>query len=973
MHAHFGDIRMIALRLAAIGGGTLVLAACGGGGAASVGRPLLPPASPIVTPAPTAVPSSKTAVSIRVAIPAPPATASNKRRSKYVSPATNSLSFAQDGAVTTVVSLAAGSPNCSTGSGGTRTCTVNANATAGQNQSFTVKTFASANASGIPLSLQTLVATILPGATNPLNVTLDGVVASLRAAFAVPSLPYKAPGSTKLTVDALDAAGDTIVGPGTYADASGNAVKIALANSDASGSTALAQSMLAQPGAPVGFTYDGGPVATDTVTASAPGLSSAKATIAFLCASAPSTSALYVSAEASNPGYGLLPLSISGTSVPGAVSIVDPPGALGYAGPVEAAPIVDSAGRAYVSEGNNGAPWAIAEFCPQAAGTAAVPYRSVVVPFAWAATLDAARNLYVESLTTNTLSEYAADSGVPGFVPNGAAATTPLRSISLAVGFGASDFNGLPALATAGANVYASGLVGISVYGPGESGSAAPIASIDAVHPGLVAPQSVAVDKLGDVYVEYGLDYLDFAVINDYQNAYDARPAIAEYTAAGALVRTFATNTIIGFHNGVEIAVDDAGTVWTATHGSLESFGPTATLTTAPTNTWVMTGTSVTGASAVNGTATRLAVQQIAVDPATGHIYACDANGFGVLVYTASGALLGQIMPSVGGLGAAYGIVFDPVGNFVVQSQPYKAGGMTYGSAQLQYYPAGTGATGLTTKAPTKVVNLGSFAHPGPLAIDAAQNIYELAGGAAASSLSDSTTYTVAEFGADAGPNATPVATFFDAANLGVGANLGGIAIGLTQTVLVGNAGSNEVYAYPAGASGSSAVPTGAYHDDAPSTWGAHAMTTDRAGNLYAASFGGATITEYAAGTSNVVRSIFGPHTRLLDVTAMAVDDAGNLYVGNQDGLTLDVFGPQQAGDATPQRVVGDPVSNTQVFAGFAIGPGNAAGATPAGAIVPQSSRSAGWRATERRHSIEIICALTPTRCPGTIHVAASP
>ncbi len=985
MRLRFAGARADALRVTGISASATVLAAalaaCAGGGTTSSGRPL--PGFPSSTAAPTTapVPASKTAVSIRVVIPAPPATASNKRRSKYVSPATNSLSFAQDGALTTVVSLAAGSPNCSTGTGGTRTCTVNANATAGQNQSFTVKTFASANASGTPLSLQTVVATILPGTTNPLNVTLDGVVASLRAAFAVPSLPYEAPGSTKLTVDALDAAGDTIVGPGTYADAAGNAVKIALANGDATGSTALAQSTLAQPGAPVGFTYDGGPLATDTVTASAPGAGSARATIAFACAAPPAHEAMYVETDVTNPGYGQLSLAISGSPVPAASSVVDPPGILGAASSVDPAPLVDVAGRAYVIEGSlssSSIPSALAEFCPQANGAAAIPYRSVVVPFPAASALDGSRDLYVLSLTTNTLSEFAPDSGTPGFAPSGAAATPPLRTITnagtAAGGTGiTTDYNGLPGLAAAAGNIYLSGYATISVFGPGKSGNASPSSSIADTSPGLVTPQSIATDTIGNVYVAYA-NFLDNTVSNSEELLIPLE-AVAEYTPAGTLARRIA----VGEDYAYRIAVDRVDNVWVSSLNvggsvcdcsasySVESFGPTATLHSSPTNHWIMTGTSVTGAPGFSTTVnTALVIQQIAVDPTNGNIYAADSNGFGVLVYTASGTLLGQILPSVGGLGAAYGIVFDQTGNFVVESGPYKAGGTTYGSAQLRWYPAGTGATGTTTPAPTKIVDLGSFAQPGPLAIDAAKNVYALGGGAVGGQ-SDSRTYTVAEFGANAGPNAAPVSTFLDRANVSVLPTLAGIALTPLGDVLVANAGSNEVYAYKAGTSGANAVPLSAYQDYAPSTYAAHALTTDAAGNLYAASFAGATITEFAAGTSKVLRSIAGPHTRLLDVTALAVDDAGNLYVGNQDGLTLDVFGPAQSGDVAPLRIAGDPLAESQDFLGFAVGPGSGAGTTASTRLSARSAMALERRTEARGRTATMVCAIMPSRCPGRI------
>jgi hypothetical protein len=532
----------------------------------------------------------------------------------------------------------------------------------GQNQSFTVKTFASSDGTGTPLSLQTIVATIVAGTTNPLNFTLNGVVSSLSAAFAVPSLPYEAPGSTTLTVNALDAAGDTIVGPGTYADASGNALTIAVTNGDTTGTTSLAQSTIVQPGAPIGFTYNGGALANDTVTASASGVASAAATIAFACEPAPSQEAFFVPATSANAGYGLLPLTVSGTSIPAPSSIVDPPGISGSAGIVNGAPIVDSGGSAYVSVPSLGS---MTEFCPQASGTAAVPYRSIITSpeLIFSSALDSARNLYAVEFAGASgveLLEYAPDSGTPGFAPNGAPTTAPTRTIS-------------------------------------------------------------------------------------------------------------------------------------------------------------------------------------------------DSSGANAIDY-----------------------------------------------------------------------------------------IYELGSGLYTGTV-DSLTYAVAEFASNAEPNATPTSTFLDPANLAIAPTLAGIGLDPSGDVLVANAGSNEIYKYAAAA-----------------------------GNLYAASFPGASITEYASGTSTILRTISGPLTRLLDVASLAVDNAGNLYVGNQDGLTLEIFGPSQSGNVAPQQIVGNPVANVTNWMGFAIGPGNAAGASPMARSGPslQSARALESTNAARTRELHLICATMPPRCPSNMRAS---
>jgi len=947
-------------------GTALVVTGCSGGSQSAT-----PPASKLTAP-PTTLPQQKASVTLSILIPNAAAQAAARRRPRYISPATNSLSFAQNGNVTTVVALTPSSPGCSPGPNGT-TCTVTVTATSGQNQSFTVKTFASSDGSGPPLSVQTVVATIVTGVANPLNLVLNGVIASLTAAFTVASLPYGLAGATTLTVNELDASGNIIVGPGGFANASGAALTVTVTNGDATGSTSLAQTSLTQPGAPIGFTYTGGGLNTDTVTASASGVTSANATIAFTCNPTPSTSALFVLGQFPNFGYGLYPLSISGTS-PAPSSVVDPPGILGY--PLA----VDSAGRAYTFSGSvsNGIPQpgaSIEEFCPQASGTNAVPYRSVTVSGDF--TVDSARNLYVlQAFGAGAMLEYPPDSGLPGPVPSTEPTTAPERTISgAATELSDASASGIAASAATTTNFYATVYNEILDFGSGQSGNVAPASTIANTAPGLLGPESVAVDGSGNVYVLYQTDYLTAQpAAPTYNPLFITLPAIAEYAANGTLLRVISgpNNTDMG--DAISIAVDGVGNVWvnsvveytgeTGFYPQVESFAPGASGDASPATRFAMLGeTSPLGSS------TSLDLQQLAVDPTTGNVYVCDSAGYGVIVYNGVGNYLGQILPSQSGLGAAYGIAFSPSGNFVVQSQPLTSGSVTYGSAQLQFYPALTGTTGTTTAAPTNVVNLSStYGYPAPIALDAAGNVYELGGengsliGETSSDIGDSYTYTIAEYAANAGPNASPVSTFYDVANTDLtGLTLGGIGVTPTGTMLVGNNASNVVYGYAAGTSGSNAVPSTSYQDFAPSTYFVRSLAVDPAGNLYAASFNGATITEFAAGSSTIVRSIAGPHTRLLHPQGIAVDASDNIYVGNQYGDTLSIFGPGQSGDAAPQRVVGvgagpETPSNYQYMA---IGPGNASGGTP-GAI-GRSVRTAATTSFVSARRAEALKALSVT------------
>jgi hypothetical protein len=82
-----------------------------------------------------------------------------------------------------------------------------------------------------------------------------------------------------LRVNALDAAGQFIVGPGAYVDAAGNPVSITISDSDTSGATSISPTSVADPSTTtVTLQYNGAQIPSFTVTASAPGLTSSAVT-----------------------------------------------------------------------------------------------------------------------------------------------------------------------------------------------------------------------------------------------------------------------------------------------------------------------------------------------------------------------------------------------------------------------------------------------------------------------------------------------------------------------------------------------------------------------------------------------------------------------------------------------------------------------------------------------------------------------
>ncbi len=196
-----------------------LLAACSGGGGTDLQGP------PVIA----ATSKSKGVVAISIKIPAR-AAASSRRRPQYVSPSTESLALTISQSGTPVLqeaaSLTPSNPNC-TASAGATTCSLTFPLAPGSYLG-TVSTYDGAIVAGAPsghlLSQgQNLAIAVVGGQTNAIALTLDGVPASISIAPAsgstitgTQSAGFSVPSSAQaLLVNALDADGNTIVGPGT--------------------------------------------------------------------------------------------------------------------------------------------------------------------------------------------------------------------------------------------------------------------------------------------------------------------------------------------------------------------------------------------------------------------------------------------------------------------------------------------------------------------------------------------------------------------------------------------------------------------------------------------------------------------------------------------------------------------------------------------------------------------------------------
>ena len=196
----------------------VIAVSCGGGGASSSSS--FVPKAPQNGPAPVG--------SVQLQLKIPPKSATTGRAPAYVSPATQSVSVAIDGGAPTVQNLSPSSPNCSNaGAAYPLLCTVTLSASAGAH-TVTINTFDQLNAAGNSLSVNSISVTFVAGQSPTVPVVLAGVPASIAVypggspgAGTMLSMPsnslYFLAGQSALPVlvEALDADGNPIVGPGS--------------------------------------------------------------------------------------------------------------------------------------------------------------------------------------------------------------------------------------------------------------------------------------------------------------------------------------------------------------------------------------------------------------------------------------------------------------------------------------------------------------------------------------------------------------------------------------------------------------------------------------------------------------------------------------------------------------------------------------------------------------------------------------
>jgi hypothetical protein len=251
----------------------LAVTACGGGSGSSS----LPTAG-IVAPSQPA-PSAPSNANVKMVVNIPPkSAASSMRNPKYISASTKSMTIGiLSGGKTTQVAeadLTPTSPNCSVVTGGVTQCNVAFLGAAGSN-TFVLTMYDATGGKGNVLSIGDVNATLVAGQNTTVAVDLDGVPANLSVIVGAATSPVGTASSTAVYVQATDADGNLIIGPGGFATPISLAV-----TGDTYDTLALSTNTVTSPGQVVSLAYTGATNVGSQITASMTGVSSASATFA---------------------------------------------------------------------------------------------------------------------------------------------------------------------------------------------------------------------------------------------------------------------------------------------------------------------------------------------------------------------------------------------------------------------------------------------------------------------------------------------------------------------------------------------------------------------------------------------------------------------------------------------------------------------------------------------------------------------
>ncbi|HEX3466552.1 MAG TPA: hypothetical protein VHT05_00460 [Candidatus Elarobacter sp.] len=732
------------------------------------------------------------------------------------------------------------------------------------------------NGAGNVLSTGNATQQIVVDQANTVTLTFDGVVASIALSLKPSSVPSGTPAKVAVTVAALDADGNTIVGPGTYAGANGNPVSIDLTDSDTSGATTLSPTKVTAPSMPVTLSYDGGAITSATITASATGTAPKTATLAITTAA----QHLYV-ASADGNAISVYAATASGNAAPvrviaGPATHLSFPDALAF----------DAAGDLLVAESTSGNA-EIDAFAPTANGNVAPLY--TIVP---STGNGAAQGLAVDS--HGALSEsfcgtcfFTGPDGVATFTLSSGGGTQTRTLEGGATGISAPY--GIAYDAAGNLYVANNGAGSVGVFAPAASGNVAPARTIVT---GITSPSGLAFDASNDLFVSNGT------------TATASIPVFAP--AASSPARTLSNAVSDVFAGGPGIAVDAAGDVF------VPSESPCAATPAAPCAVAdaiaVYAPGGATPARIITGASTGLDDPNPVVLDGAGNVYAINRQQSGkafVTIYAASSngnvppARTVQLPDTTGSTTIdTLGIAAAADGTLYAVDSATAIGSFT--TALDVFGPTSTGPPPTRTVSPPAA----GATFQQLLGLDAAQDVYVLGSGSAAGG----TEVFVYAPGATSLLRTLSISAFTIA---------GGGAVAANGTVYVTSFGKG-VAVYAPGASGN-AAPARTILVSAPSQLAAGGFAVDGSGTMYASAHDAVWIYPPSAGGSTPPSAqIVGASPGLNGNLGLWFDATGNLYVANRFNHSVLVYAPNAT---TPMRTLVGPATLLVGPSAAALGP----------------------------------------------------
>ena len=466
----------------------------------------------------------------------------------------------------------------------------------------------------------------------------------------------------------------------------------------------------------------------------------------------------------------------------------------------------------------------------------------------------------------------------------------------------------------------------ITVYSPGSNGNVAPARVISGPATLLSAPEGVAVDSSGRLFVS--------SIAAGAPQSPDATVLIFAPGSNGNVAPSASIDCDCAkSHTPGAIALGSNGNVYVTTRWNTDT--TTAGVAVFPPPVEGYTGQCLTPISSIAGAKTRIADPGgIAVDP-DGNMYVTNSdtsNSIGVFKASANGNVApSYTIESPTNVSSPSSVAIGADGKIYVAN----GGGQEVppdGSNAITVYPPGSYAnvaeiatiSGADSDDKTGI----SFAEA--IAADAHGRIY------LADSGGKNMSARIAIFSANSDGNVAPIATIAgDKTGLvdpvGLALDSAGALYVLNDTG--GDDSRGSITVYPPDANGNVApkatIADGA-HDKQTQFNTPRGLALDSAGNIYVTNASGIdSITIYAAGKfGNVapINIISGAHTGLNSPRGIGVDSDGKIYVSN-DGSdnkgvdTVTVYAPGSSGDVKPIATVSGSLTGLTKPDGLAVGP----------------------------------------------------